>query len=88
MPRRARRLRTVHELLDFTSGRMSAILGHAPPEIVATVREQVAHLDHLHRSLRLYTCCHVTRAFRRGLRLLDARKCGLPFLSLSDTVIK
>lgn len=30
------------ELLDFTSGQMSAILGHAHPEIVATVREQVA----------------------------------------------
>ena len=27
------------ELLDFTSGQMSAILGHAHPEIVATVRE-------------------------------------------------
>ena len=29
------------ELLDFTSGQMSAILGHSHPEIVATVREQV-----------------------------------------------
>lgn len=53
----------------FTSGQMSAILGHAHPEIVATVRERVAHLAHLHRSLRLYKCCHVTRAFRYGLWL-------------------
>ncbi len=30
------------ELLDFTSGQMSAILGHAHPEIVATVRDQSA----------------------------------------------
>jgi len=35
------------ELLDFTSGQMSAILGHAHPEIVATVRDQVDRLDHL-----------------------------------------
>lgn len=34
-------------LLDFTSGQMSAILGHGHPEIVATVRRQVAELDHL-----------------------------------------
>ncbi|MGH3469923.1 MAG: aspartate aminotransferase family protein [Thermocrispum sp.] len=34
-------------ILDFTSGQMSAILGHSHPRIVATVREQVANLDHL-----------------------------------------
>ena len=33
------------ELLDFTSGQMSAILGHSHLEIVATVREQVGRLD-------------------------------------------
>ncbi|MDY6998429.1 MAG: aspartate aminotransferase family protein [Actinomycetota bacterium] len=36
------------ELLDFTSGQMSAILGHSHPEIVATVADQVARLDHLY----------------------------------------
>lgn len=39
------------EVLDFTSGQMSAILGHCHPEIVATVREAVAELDHIHSSL-------------------------------------
>jgi 2,2-dialkylglycine decarboxylase (pyruvate) len=39
------------ELLDFTSGQMSAILGHAHPEIVATVRAQVGHLDHLYSGM-------------------------------------
>lgn len=39
------------ELLDFTSGQMSAILGHSHPAIVETVREQVAHLDHLHSGM-------------------------------------
>jgi 2,2-dialkylglycine decarboxylase (pyruvate) len=34
-------------ILDFTSGQMSAILGHSHPEIVATVRHAVAELDHL-----------------------------------------
>ncbi|GAA2032195.1 aspartate aminotransferase family protein [Agromyces tropicus] len=34
-------------LLDFTSGQMSSILGHAHPDIVATVQRQVATLDHL-----------------------------------------
>ncbi len=34
-------------ILDFTSGQMSAILGHSHPEIVAKVREQVGRLDHL-----------------------------------------
>jgi len=38
-------------LLDFTSGQMSAILGHAHPEIVATVRAQVAELDHLYSGM-------------------------------------
>ncbi|MGW0910026.1 aspartate aminotransferase family protein [Streptomyces sp. NPDC002853] len=35
------------KILDFTSGQMSAILGHSHPEIVATVQQQVASLDHL-----------------------------------------
>nr|WP_083474239.1 aspartate aminotransferase family protein [Pseudonocardia sp. AL041005-10] len=39
------------ELLDFTSGQMSAILGHSHPEIVATVRDQVGRLDHLYSGM-------------------------------------
>ena len=35
------------KILDFTSGQMSAILGHSHPEIVATVQKSVATLDHL-----------------------------------------
>ncbi|AZG46540.1 aspartate aminotransferase family protein [Gordonia insulae] len=34
-------------LLDFTSGQMSAILGHSHPDIVATVQHQIGTLDHL-----------------------------------------
>jgi 2,2-dialkylglycine decarboxylase (pyruvate) len=38
-------------VLDFTSGQMSAILGHSHPEIVATVREAMGTLDHLFSSM-------------------------------------
>ncbi|MBS36286.1 MAG: aspartate aminotransferase family protein [Thiotrichales bacterium] len=37
-------------ILDFSSGQMSAILGHAHPEIVATVRDAMSNCDHLHSS--------------------------------------
>jgi 2,2-dialkylglycine decarboxylase (pyruvate) len=35
------------KILDFTSGQMSAILGHSHPEIVATLARQASKLDHL-----------------------------------------
>ena len=34
-------------MLDFTSGQMSAILGHSHAEVVATLREAAGTLDHL-----------------------------------------
>ncbi len=39
------------KVLDFTSGQMSASLGHSHPEIVAVVREEVGKLDHLFSSM-------------------------------------
>ncbi|WP_093157697.1 aspartate aminotransferase family protein [Saccharopolyspora antimicrobica] len=39
------------ELLDFTSGQMSAILGHSHPEIVATIHAQAERLDHLYSGM-------------------------------------
>ncbi|WP_329100706.1 aspartate aminotransferase family protein [Micromonospora sp. NBC_01699] len=38
---------TGRRILDFTSGQMSAILGHSHPEVVATIRRQAGTLDHL-----------------------------------------
>lgn len=35
------------QILDFTSGQMSSLLGHSHPEIVEVVRKYVAELDHL-----------------------------------------
>jgi 2,2-dialkylglycine decarboxylase (pyruvate) len=39
------------KVLDFTSGQMSAILGHSHPQIVATVQRQIATLDHLYSGM-------------------------------------
>lgn len=36
-----------NRILDFTSGQMSAVLGHSHPEIVRTIRDQIGRLDHL-----------------------------------------
>jgi 2,2-dialkylglycine decarboxylase (pyruvate) len=38
-------------ILDFTSGQMSAILGHSHPEIVDVVQQGIAKLDHLYSSV-------------------------------------
>jgi 2,2-dialkylglycine decarboxylase (pyruvate) len=38
-------------MLDFTSGQMSAILGHSHPEIVATIRHASGTLDHLYSAM-------------------------------------
>ena len=38
-------------ILDFTSGQMSAILGHGHADIVATVRRQIGTLTHLHSGM-------------------------------------
>ena len=34
-------------ILDFTSGQMSAVLGHSHPEIVSVIGEYAGKLDHL-----------------------------------------
>jgi len=38
-------------ILDFTSGQMSAILGHSHPEIVQVVRHWIGELDHLYSTI-------------------------------------
>jgi 2,2-dialkylglycine decarboxylase (pyruvate) len=39
------------QILDFTSGQMSAILGHSHPEIVEAACHSIAELDHLYSSV-------------------------------------
>ncbi|WP_327005554.1 aspartate aminotransferase family protein [Dactylosporangium sp. NBC_01737] len=62
-------------ILDFTSGQMSAILGHAHPEIVATVRRQVGTLDHLFSGMLSRP---VVELSRRLADSLDKAVAGLP----------
>ncbi len=50
------------QVLDFTSGQMSGILGHSHPEIVATVRDAIAELDHVHSSLLSKPVLRLTEA--------------------------
>lgn len=38
-------------ILDFTSGQMSAVLGHGHPDVVAAVSDAVASLDHLYSGM-------------------------------------
>jgi 2,2-dialkylglycine decarboxylase (pyruvate) len=38
-------------ILDFTSGQMSALLGHSHPDVVRTVTESVSTLDHLYSGM-------------------------------------
>ncbi|KAJ9656813.1 hypothetical protein H2198_004701 [Neophaeococcomyces mojaviensis] len=57
------------QILDFTSGQMSSLLGHAHPEIVAVVRKYVAGLDHLLSNMITYP---VVNLAERLARLLPA----------------
>jgi 2,2-dialkylglycine decarboxylase (pyruvate) len=54
-------------ILDFTSGQMSAILGHAHPEIVATVRDYVGRLDHLFSGMLSRPVVDLARRLARTL---------------------
>jgi 2,2-dialkylglycine decarboxylase (pyruvate) len=42
---------TGRAILDFTSGQMSAVLGHSHPDVVASVTHSMATLDHLHSAM-------------------------------------
>jgi 2,2-dialkylglycine decarboxylase (pyruvate) len=53
-------------VLDFTSGQMSAVLGHSHPEIVATVRDSIGRLDHLFSSMVSRSRCGSRRGFGRA----------------------
>ena len=54
-------------ILDFTSGQMSAVLGHGHPDVVATVSRGVRELDHLYSGMLSRPVVDVSR------RLADAK---------------
>ena len=39
------------KVMDWTSGQMSCLLGHGHPEIVETIRDHAAELDHLYSGM-------------------------------------
>jgi 2,2-dialkylglycine decarboxylase (pyruvate) len=55
------------EVLDFTSGQMSAILGHSHPAIVATLREAAGTLDHLFSGMLSRPVVDLSRRLAEGL---------------------
>ena len=55
------------QILDFTSGQMSAILGHGHPEICATVSETIGRLDHVHSSFLTDTVIEFTQSLAQIL---------------------
>ncbi|BCJ48426.1 aspartate aminotransferase family protein [Actinoplanes ianthinogenes] len=54
-------------LLDFTSGQMSAILGHSHPAVVATIQRQAATLDHLFSGMLCRPVVHLARRIAASL---------------------
>ncbi|MEV4137091.1 aspartate aminotransferase family protein [Dactylosporangium sp. NPDC049742] len=70
-------------ILDFTSGQMSAILGHSHPDIVATVRRQVGTLDHLFSGMLSRPVVELSRRLAASVEkaaasaLLDGSPAGL-----------
>ena len=54
-------------ILDFTSGQMSAILGHSHPDIVATVQRQAATLDHLFSGMLSHPVVDLARRLAESL---------------------
>lgn len=55
------------KILDFTSGQMSSILGHSHPDIVATVQQQVAKLDHLYSGMLSRPVVELSRRLAESL---------------------
>jgi 2,2-dialkylglycine decarboxylase (pyruvate) len=55
------------KILDFTSGQMSAILGHCHPAIVATVQQSIATLDHLFSGMLSQPVLDLTRRLAESL---------------------
>ena len=66
-------------VLDFTSGQMSAILGHSHPDIAQAVREQVGILDHL------YSCMLSEPVIDLAESLIDLTPPGLDRVMLLST---
>ena len=54
-------------ILDFTSGQMSAVLGHGHPDVVATVTRGIRELDHLYSGMLSRPVVDVSRRLAESL---------------------
>ena len=54
-------------ILDFTSGQMSAVLGHGHPDVVATVSRGIRDLDHLYSGMLSRPVVDVSRRLAETL---------------------
>lgn len=54
-------------ILDFTSGQMSAVLGHGHPDVAATVTRGVRELDHLYSGMLSRPVVDVSRRLAESL---------------------
>ena len=55
------------EILDFTSGQMSAVLGHGHPDVVAAVSGAMRRLDHLYSGMLSRPVVDVSRRLAESL---------------------
>lgn len=58
-----------NQILDFTSGQMSSLLGHSHPEIVQVVQTYIAELDHLLSNMITYPVVELAERLARLLPL-------------------
>jgi 2,2-dialkylglycine decarboxylase (pyruvate) len=58
---------TGREILDFTSGQMSSLLGHSHPAVVETVSRSIASLDHLFSGMLSRPVVELSEALARTL---------------------
>lgn len=58
---------TGRSILDFTSGQMSSLLGHAHPAVIQTVSDSIATLDHLFSGMLTRPVVDLSEALARTL---------------------
>lgn len=58
-----------NQILDFTSGQMSSLLGHSHPEIVQVVQKYIAELDHLLSNMITYPVVELAERLAQVLPL-------------------
>ncbi|KAF3353900.1 hypothetical protein VdG1_07930 [Verticillium dahliae VDG1] len=81
---------TGRAILDFTSGQMSSLIGHAHPEIAAVINHHAANLDHLLSNMltQPYWCVGDVRGkgLLQGIEIISDAETKAPGLELGQAV--